>query len=252
MRRLSGWVCVHGFERVNAMRVRMAYAKVEDAKFIAHLDLAKVFERALRRARIPMAYSEGFNPHPKISFGSALAVGVEGEREYVDVEMLTELDLKEILGRLQEQLPKGIRVLEGQVIEPHTKALMAVLNEASYRIRVPMALPVGQDRLDEGISSWLGRKSVDYVRYSKKGRTEKDIRPWVKQLQGQVQGDEVVFDLAVEVGNAGTVRPDEVIASLRELENLPLDVDNLQIKRTGIYVKRQGKTYSPFDESSAC
>lgn len=233
------------------MRIRMAYAKEEEAKFIAHLDLARVFERAMRRAGIAMAYSEGFNPHPKISFGSALAVGVEGEREYLDVEVLSELELGEILGRLQEQLPKGIRILEGKIVDGHAKALMAVLNEAAYRIRVPMALPVTQERLDEAVQAWLGRESIDYVRYSKKGVTEKDIRPWVKKLEGKIQGDEVAFTLEVEIGNAGTVRPEEVIASLRELENLPLDLENLTIKRTGIYVKHQGKACSPFDHSSA-
>lgn len=229
----------------------MAYAKEEEAKFIAHLDLAKVFERAMRRAGIAMAYSEGFNPHPKISFGSALAVGVEGEREYLDVEVLSDLELSEILGRLQEQLPKGIRILEGKVIDPHAKALMAVLNDAAYRIRVPMALPITQDRLDEAVLSWLGRESVDYVRHNKKKFTEKNIRPWVRELQGKIQGDEVVFKLEVEIGNAGTVRPEEVVGSLRELENLPLDLENLTIKRTGIYVKSQGRACSPFDHSSA-
>lgn len=229
------------------MRVRIAYAKMEESKYIAHLDLARVFERAMRRAGIPVAYSEGFNPHPKLSFGSALAVGVEGEREYLDIELQREMDLAEVLGRLQEQLPAGIRLLEGQAMVPGAKALMAVLNSASYRLRVPMALPIQAERLQEAISSWLARKHVMYTRYSKKGPTEKDIRPWVKSLAGEIRGEEILFDLEVEVGNQGSVRPEEVITSLRELENLPLDLDGLYIKRTGIYVSYQGKAYSPFE-----
>lgn len=70
---------------MRTLRVRIAYAKLEEAKYIAHLDLGRVFERACRRAGIPLAYSQGFNPHPKITFGSALAVGVEGEQEFVDL-----------------------------------------------------------------------------------------------------------------------------------------------------------------------
>ncbi|MEA4902333.1 TIGR03936 family radical SAM-associated protein [Desulfitobacterium sp.] len=235
---------------MSALRVRIAFTKVEDAKFIAHLDLARVFERSIRRAGIQMAYSEGFNPHPKISFGSALAVGVEGEREYVDIELARELPLKEILGRLQEQLPKGIRLLEGQVIAPGTKALMAILNSASYRIRVAMGLPVTQERLQEAIDSWLAREEIQYSRYSKKGRVEKNIRPWVKQLEGHIEGDEAVFELEVEVGNQGSVRPEEVIASLCDLENLPLDLDILRTKRTGIYVSYQGHKYSPMEHEA--
>lgn len=229
------------------MLLRIAYSKLETAKYIAHLDLTRVFERAMRRAKIPMAYSEGFNPHPKIAFGSALAVAVEGEREYVDVELRQDMDIREVLGRLQEQLPSGIRLLEGRVVQTGSKALMAVLNAASYLIRVPMALPIGPERLTEGMDAWLKREHIPFARYSKKGRTDKDIRPWVKRLTGSVEGDAVIVELEVEVGNSGSVRPEEVLASLRDLENLPFDLDALQIKRTGIYVHYEGQHYSPLD-----
>lgn len=235
---------------MSALRVRIAYTKVEEAKYIAHLDLARVFERSLRRAGIRTAYSEGFNPHPKISFGSALAVGVEGTREYVDIELEQELDLKEILGRLQEQLPVGIRLIEGRVVSQGTKALMAVLNAASYQISVPIGLPVSEERLQEEIAAWMAREHVPYARYSKKGRVEKDIRPWVKTLTGYIRGDEAVFDLEVEVGNQGSVRPEEVIASLCDLENLPLDLDGLSTKRTGIYVSYEGQKFSPMEHEA--
>lgn len=229
------------------MRLRIAYSKIDNAKYIAHLDLTRVFERALRRAGIAICYSEGFNPHPKIAFGSALAVGVEGEREYVDIELQAEMDLAEVLGRLQEQLPSGIRLLEGQLIAPGSRALMAVLNSASYALRLPMALPIQNERLQEGIAHWLAREQVIYSRYGKKGPTDKDIRPWVKQLTGDVQGEDVVMELEVEVGNSGGVRPEEVVASLRELEKLPLDLQGLRIKRTGIYISYQGQKISPFE-----
>lgn len=235
---------------MSALRVRIAYTKVEEAKYIAHLDLARVFERSLRRAGIRTAYSEGFNPHPKISFGSALAVGVEGEREYVDIELEQDLDLKEILGRLQEQLPVGIRLIEIRVISQGAKALMAVLNAASYKISVPMGLPVSEERLQEAISAWLGQEHIPYARYSKKGRVEKDIRPWVKALTGHIQKDEAVFELEVEVGNQGSVRPEEVIASLCDLESLPLDLDTLSTKRTGIYVSYEGQKLSPMEQEA--
>lgn len=234
---------------MRTLRVRIAYTKVNEAKYIAHLDLAKVFERALRRAGVRLAYSEGFNPHPKISFGSALAVGVEGEQEYVDIELEQEIDLKEILGRLQEQLPSGIRLIEGRYVNQAAKALMAVLNSASYQVIVSMALPITEARLQESIAAWLGRQQVTYVRYSKKGRVEKDIRPWVKVLTGKIQGDEAVFEVEVEVGNQGSVRPEEVLGSLCDLENLPLDLDHLRIKRTGIYVSYEGQKLSPLDEA---
>jgi len=229
------------------MRLRIAYTKIEDARYIAHLDLTRVFERAIRRAGIPMGYSEGFNPRPKISFGFALAVGTEGEREYVDVDLRQDMDLGEILARVQEQLPPGIRLLQGRVLDQGAKSLMAILNAASYRIRVPMALPIQAERLQEAVSAWLAREHVTYSRYSKKGPTDKDIRPWIKQLEGKVQGDEVIFELEVEMGNSGSVRPEEVLASLRELENLPIELDEMQVIRTGVHVSHEGGKKSPLE-----
>ncbi|HBW35477.1 TIGR03936 family radical SAM-associated protein [Desulfosporosinus sp. BICA1-9] len=230
------------------MRLRIAYTKIEDARYIAHLDLTRVFERAIRRAEIKMSYSEGFNPRPKISFGFALAVGTEGEREYVDIDLQQDMDLGEVLARVQEQLPPGIRLLQGRALDSGAKSLMAVLNAASYRIRVPMALPILPERLQEAVSAWLAREHVTFSRYTKKGPTDKDIRPWIKQLTGEIQGDEIFFDLEVEMGNAGSVRPEEVLASLRELENLPLDLDAQHVVRTGVHVSYEGEKSSPLEE----
>ncbi|AET70586.1 radical SAM-linked protein [Desulfosporosinus orientis DSM 765] len=232
---------------MSAMRLRIAYTKIEDARYIAHLDLTRVFERAIRRAGIHMSYSEGFNPRPKISFGFALAVGTEGEREYVDVELRDDADIGEVLARLQEQLPPGIRLLQGRALDQGAKSLMAVLNAASYRIRIPMALPIQAERLEEAVKAWLKRDHVTYSRYSKRGPTDKDIRPWVKQLEGKIQGDNVIFDLEVEMGNSGSVRPEEVLASLRELENLPIDIEGLHVIRTGVHVSYEGGKRSPLE-----
>ena len=89
------------------MDVRIKYGKTEAGKFISHLDLSRAWERAFRRAQIPVAYSQGFNPHPKISFGSALAVGVTSSGEYLDVSLKKIIPLKEIKGELSKYLPKG-------------------------------------------------------------------------------------------------------------------------------------------------
>lgn len=227
------------------MRLRIAYTKIEDARYIAHLDLTRVFERAIRRAEIMMSYTEGFNPRPKISFGFALAVGTEGEREYVDIDLLHDMDLGEVLARIQEQLPPGIRLLQGRALDSGAKSLMAVLNAATYKIRVPMALPIQPERLQEAVNAWLAREHVTFSRYTKKGPTDKDIRPWIKQLTAEIQGDGILFDLEVEMGNAGSVRPEEVLASLRELENLPLDIEAAHVRRTGVHVSYEGGKSSP-------
>ncbi|MDR3271545.1 MAG: TIGR03936 family radical SAM-associated protein [Peptococcaceae bacterium] len=226
------------------MRLRIEFRKQDDAKYIAHLDLTRVFERALRRAGMAMAYSEGFNPHPKIAFGSALAVGVEGEREYVDLELRFEQDPVEVLRALQVQMPQGIRLTEGRVIDAGMKPLMAVLNCARYRLSVPSSLSLPEERLSRAISAWLERTQVPYLRFTKKGRKEKDIRPWVESISGVMEAETVVFQLEINISPQGSVRPEEVIASLCALENLPLALDELRIQRIGLYV-RHGEDRQP-------
>ena len=85
---------------------RMKFSKGEEVKYISHLDLQRTFQRALRRADIQIAYSQGFNPHPKLSFAMALAVGMTSEGEYVDVELAHPIDAKEMKERLNNLYPE--------------------------------------------------------------------------------------------------------------------------------------------------
>ncbi len=230
------------------MRIRLAFAKQDEAKFIGHLDLAKVFERAMRRAEISMAFSEGFNPHPKISFGSALALGVTSLREYVDLELVQDLLPGEFMTRLQPQLPKGITLLEAKEIPAQSKALMAVLNSTCYRVRIPLLLPLTQERVDDVLKKFLAQESIVYVRYTKnKGRQERNLRPYIRHLDSRIDGQWLELDLEVDFGNKGSIKPIELVAVLREFGDLPLDVEGTRIHRLGIYIRDEEGIKSPLE-----
>ena len=87
-------------------------------------DLQRLLQRAFRRAKINLSYSEGFNPHPKMSYGNALALGVESQGEYVDIEIEDDIEVKEFLERINEQLPDGIKFVKGQEIDDSDKELL--------------------------------------------------------------------------------------------------------------------------------
>lgn len=230
------------------MRIRVAYAKENDAKFIGHLDLAKVFERAMRRADIQMCFSEGFNPHPKLSFGSALALGVTSVEEYVDMDLVGDMLPSEFMRRLQAQLPKGIALLEVREVPASSKPLMAVLNCAMYRVRVPLLLPLEQQKLVDTLERFMAQESISYIRYTKtKGRQEKNLRPFLRQVSGEVNGEWLELELEVVVGNDGSLKPIELIGVLREFGDLPLDVDGTRVHRLGIYVRDEKGIKSPLD-----
>ena len=119
------------------MKLRALLTKGEEIRFISHLDYAALIERAIRRAKLPVAYSEGFNPHMKFSFASALAVGVTSEAEVMDVELSRPVAQPEAWDRLAAALPPGVRLGRLVPYEGKAKSLMAAVDRAEYRVRVP-------------------------------------------------------------------------------------------------------------------
>ncbi len=117
-------------------KIRVKYSKKGEAKYISHLDLMVSFNRALRRAKIPMAYSQGFNPHPKMSFGPPLAVGFESETELMDIELTIYSELSTMIKNLSREMPPGIGILEGQEMPLVIKSLSASINGAVYQVAV--------------------------------------------------------------------------------------------------------------------
>jgi len=235
---------------VISLKIRLAYTKKKEAKYIAHLDLTRMFDRALRRAQIQVAFSEGFNPHPKIAFGPPLPVGVESEREFVDIELQEALGAKgaflaEMVGKMQKQLPPGINLLDAALRPKQDKALMAVINRAHYRAEVPFKEAVTADILDNACQDWLAREEVLIERTKEKNKkNQKDVRPFVKKLQilqTQLQANEQswsIFFFDLVTGNQGSVRPLEILASLAELEQLPVDLPGVAVVRVGLYVEQ--------------
>jgi radical SAM family uncharacterized protein/radical SAM-linked protein len=127
-------------------RIRFQFAKRKEVKFISHLDLLNAFTRAFRRAAIPIAYSHGFNPHPKISFGSVLPVGTISEAEFADVDLEAYMDPDDLIARANDQLPLGVELLEAQEIPLKEGSLMAQIDLASYIV----VLDTQYLRLDTG------------------------------------------------------------------------------------------------------
>jgi len=123
-------------------KVRLKFAKKGEARFISHLDLMVAFNRALRRAKIPLAYSQGFNPHPSMSFGPPLAIGFESDTELADIELTNHMELGKIVKSLVKETPPGLEILEAQQVPAVAKSLMASIIGALYSVKVEGALAV--------------------------------------------------------------------------------------------------------------
>lgn len=224
------------------MIFRSCFAITGNLRFLSHLDLLKLMERALRRARIPIAFSHGFNPHPKMAFATAKAVGLAGLSEYFDVELDQEMAPLEFQRRLQENCPAGIEIKEVKEISPGEPSLMSVVNCASYRVKVRVKNKLDAKELEQKIDRIFSRKEIIVQRISPKRKREYDIRPGIFSLTYHFcTPQEVLLEMDLKIGSEGSVKPGEVVEAL-SLE----DCQILDLTRTGLFVlKKSGEKVLP-------
>lgn len=217
-------------------RYRIRFSKEGPARFISHLDMVRTFERAIRRASLPVAFSQGFNPHPKFSFGSPLPVGVSGTDEYVDIELVDELPPGEINGLLKSTLPRGIDIKDVQQVAESAPSMMALIDRARYLVNLDFMEQVDSSRLDGVINDFLALEEIEVVRKTKDGRDKIfDIRPGIFELKGSVAGGGAVLEMEIKHGSTGNVRPEEVVFALRDRFNLPVSPYGVSIIRTRLF-----------------
>jgi radical SAM-linked protein len=156
--------------------VRARFIRGEELKYISHLDIMKLFERALRRANIPIAYSQGFNPHPVMVFGLPLSVGVTSEAEYADFEFESKIDPLKFMENLNRELPAGISVSAAK--EKQTKDnIMASIVQASYHVLVSSLQGLTIHELNELVEKLMGQPEVIVEKEGKRGVKFVNIRP---------------------------------------------------------------------------
>lgn len=161
------------------IRVRLTLAKRGRARMVGHLEYLTMFQRAVRRAGLPIRFSNGFHPTPKISYLEALPMGVASEAELVDLELTQSMDVVQIIADLNVQLPEGFTIIEGGLIPWKSPSPSASI--ASTRYRVPLPKPIPHD-LTERIINFLDSKQVLVTRIKKKREEQIDLRPDVQEL----------------------------------------------------------------------
>ena len=232
-------------------KLRLKITKGNPIRYVSHLDYAGTVERAVRRAQLPAAYSEGFNPHMKLAFASALAVGVTSEAEYLDLELTEAADITLLEAQLTSQLPAGIELKAAKYVEQHSKALMAVVNLAVYEINVVLTADAVWENVKAIIDNFNSEIEVIYVKQSPKGRREIDVKEYlsepivVKLLPDNQQ--KLIINLSIKITPSGSVKPVEVLAVLTDNFGLPVDKDAALINRIGLFVTDGKAACSPIE-----
>ena len=211
-------------------RVRITFGKHGALRFVGHLDLSKTWERLLRRVQIPLEYTQGFNPRPRIQFASALQVGVTSESEYLDIWLTERLDepFPELwIERLQATSPPGLRIYTLADVPVRDKALPQQVASSEYVITV-VEPPINRDDLVKRVEGLLNAPSIE--RTTHKGKVY-DLRPRIFDLTLNETGVVIAHLSSNERANA---RPDELI------DALGMDITQVHIHRRRLKLEDSG------------
>jgi radical SAM-linked protein len=202
-------------------RLRIKFTRDETLKYIGHLDMARTWQRIVRRAALPLAYSEGFNPQPKMSFAAALPVGCTSEHEELDMILSPACETAEVKVRLDRVLPPGMKVISIEEMPLNAPALQMQLIASEFEITVESEEAIGtlSDRLQQFMTA-------TEVMRDRRGKVY-NLRPLVQSLEIVPAADRgVKIRSRLQATPVGTGRPDELAAALG------LDPATVQIQRT--------------------
>lgn len=189
------------------LRLRLQYAKRGRARFASYRDFGRAFERALRRAGIPMAFSSGFSPHPRISYANASPTGAATEAEYLEIGLAVLVDPDSVRDALNAALPDGLVIVK--VVEAAPGALADLLTASHWQVTMLGADP---GELSVAVGELLATESLEVQRMTKAGLRQFDVRGAVLALAAQGE----ILDLVSAIGEP-LVRPDDVVQALQQL-----------------------------------
>ena len=215
------------------MKLRMQITKDRDIRFISHLEYVRTIERAIRRAKLPAAYSEGFNPHLKFSLASALGVGVVSYTEFVEIELAEPVEIEAAARALDKALPRGIRVLAADAVANNTAALMAEAAGASYVV----TLPYDKD-ITEAVENYNDAMELLFKKAAPK-RKEKfkeiDVKFYIPEISVELKDGKTIFSFECKITPTGSMKAVDLLNALNEAYALALPVEMADIERHTLY-----------------
>jgi len=224
--------------------VRLRFAKRGKVRFVSHRDVARAFERAFRIEQLPLAFTQGFAPRPKVSFGLALSVGHESVAEYLDVELHEPVATTDLPGPLSDALPEGIDVTGAVPLAERAPALQESVTLVEYRVTVAGAddRVVGADVLQAAVDRALASPALLVTRTRKGRESTDDVRPAIRtiELRRHPEGTPAL-ELTVSTQSRG-VRPREVLDAVSDGV-----LTEQRVLRTAQWIERDGARLEPLE-----
>ena len=201
------------------MKYLITFEKGDSARWLGHLDILRTFERAIRRADLPIAFSSGFNPRERISFASALPVGVTGSREPATIELTLPLEPHEIIQRLNEKLPPGIQLHTAELIaDENSRDVMNALDRAEVEVTCLVSDETKLDELSAAVTELMLKSELVVRREREKKVKMVDIRPYLHRIDLLgIEENRLKMVILFSLGAEGSARPAEVVEFLADV-----------------------------------
>ncbi|AJG97213.1 radical SAM protein [Clostridium beijerinckii] len=225
------------------MRYLTKFTKEENIKFISHLDVLKTIQKNIRRAGLPIEYSQGFNPHMNTSIAQPLSVGVYSSGEYMDMVLTTEMDENKIVDKLNDTAPSGIRYISALAIpykegEKKVPQAMALIDAARYTIKIKYS---DVSNLEEEINKLLEINEWNTVKKSKKGEREVNIRPLVKEFSFWIKDEFLILNAVISTGSREHLSADLLVSYIQEKTSNAILDSFVNTKREEMYFYKNNK-----------
>lgn len=194
-------------------RLRLRFKRGPEIKFISHLDIIRLWQRAFRRAGIPLAYSEGFNPHPRISLAAPLALGVTGEAELMDIFVAKQVSPHNLEAAVSRQLPPGMEILQVYLIATTLPSLQSRIRNAEYRVEVE----TGKDEkeVEAVLASLLSKEHLPWQHQRDTGIRSYDLRALIDDLWlTSWHSGYCTIGMRLRCDSGGSGRPEQVVKAL--------------------------------------
>lgn len=227
--------------------LRIVYTKENYMSFLGHLELMKLFERVFRYNKLPLKFSEGFNPIPKMTYASPLSVGYSSKAEVMEVQLESEVPLSDIL---KLNFPDGIKVVDAAYVTSK-KSLMASLTHSEYLIKVEFKQSIQQLPIDEWIQDFLNQSEVLYEKKAKNGNMRSlNIIELIDSLKIVYKGEqEMILRAIVQTGSQGSLNPETLVNVMCKHFGIPQEIDNIRVERLQLFFKNEDKLTPLFEMS---
>ena len=208
---------------VDRINIRATFSKLDRAKYISHLDLNRTMQRALKRAGIPVWYTEGFNPHAYIMFPLALSLGVESKCEIMDIGITEEISFDEIKKQLNDVLPEGLKIYNVALQEKkHTEI-------AFSEYKISLCSEYNGTEFSDKLDDFLNLEKIEIEKKTKKkGISLIDIKPYINLISKNIIGDTLTIELRLPAGTQTNINPSLMLDAFEAYIEKPFEIKSIE------------------------